>query len=257
MKGTKALQKFSRKSVLYLKRNSSTILTGVGVVGVVATAVTAVKATPVALQRLEQARLEKEEELTLLEKTAVAGPCYIPSVLIGAGTITCIVGANVLNKRQQASMISAYALLDNSYKEYKKKVEELYGEGTDVHVRSEIAKDHYDDEDIEVDDGKQLFYDEFSKRYFESTMEDVLRAEYNLNRELAINTGVFLNDYYKFLNLDETVEGKELGWSSGILEAMYWSQWIDFDHTTVEMEDGLECIIITMRQEPVIDFAYY
>lgn len=257
MRGEQMLHKLCHKSGVFLKRNSSTILTCVGAVGVVATAVTAVKATPKAIRLLEASKKEKGDELTKLEAVKVAGPIYIPTLLLGTSTIACVFGANVLNKRQQAALVSAYALLDNSYKEYKAKVAEMYGEEAVQNVRKEIAKDHYEDEDIEVDDGKQLFYDETSQRYFESTMEDVIKAEYNLNRELAIHDGVSLNEYYKFVGLPVTVEGKELGWSSGILESMYWANWIEFDHTKVEMDDGLECVIITMRYEPVIDYAYY
>lgn len=241
---------------LFLKRNGSTILTALGGAGVVATAVTAVKATPKAIKLIEVYKEQKGEDLTTLEKVKVAGPHYIPAILIGAGTIACIFGANVLNKRNQASLMSAYALIDNSYKEYKKKVEELYGEETHKEVISSIAKDKYTD-DIRVSDDKQLFYDEFSHRYFESSLEDVIKAEYNTNRQLQCNGRVYLNEYYEFLGLEPSQVGTEFGWSSGILESHYCAEWIEFDHWKVILEDGLECCIITLRYEPVIDFAYY
>lgn len=244
----------------FIKRNGSTILTCVGAVGVVATTVTAVKVTPKAIDILEQAERDKGEELTNLEKVRVAGPSYIPAVLIGAGTIACMFGADILSKKQQASLMSAYALVSNSYKEYKDKVRELLGEDAEKEILAEITKDHYDKDKDNIkreDDEKELFYDYFSERYFESTMEDVLRAEYNLNKQIAVNTGAYLNEFYEFLDIPSIEAGKELGWSSGILEAMYWTNWVDFDHSKVEMEDGMECYIITMRQEPVIDFAYY
>ena len=241
---------------LFFKRNGSTILTVLGGAGVVATAVTAVKATPKAIKLIEVYEEQKGEDLTTLEKIKVAGPHYIPSILIGAGTISCIFGANILNKRNQASLISAYALIDNSYKEYKKKVEELYGEEAHKEVISSIAKEKYTD-DIQVSDNKQLFYDEFSHRYFESTLEDVIKAEYNTNRQLQCNGRVYLNEYYEFLGLEPSPGGTELGWSSDILESHYCAEWIEFDHEKVILEDGLECCIITLRYEPMIDFVYY
>lgn len=257
MKGEQMLRKLRGKSRLYLKKNGSTILTCIGAVGVVATGVSAVKATPKAMQLLELAEEQKGEELTKLETVKVAGPVYIPSFIIGASTIACIVGANVLNKRQQAALMSAYALLDNSYKEYKNKMKEMYGAESDVLVRKELAKDRYKDEDIVWDDDTELFYDDFSGRYFESTAKDVIQAEYNLNRQMATCSGAYLNEFYEFLGIDTIPAGNELGWSTGILESHYWAQWIEFDHTKVVMDDGLECTIITMRYEPVIDFAYY
>lgn len=251
------MNKWLGKSRLFLKRNGSTILTCAGGVGVVATSVMAVKATPKALYLLEQAREEKGEDLTKMEAVQVAGSVYIPSIIMGVSTIACIFGANVMNKRQQAALMSAYAMLDNSYKEYKKKVQELYGEDADRMVKDSIAKDKYEREDIVVDDGMRLFYDEFSGRYFESTTEDVIRAEYDLNRELASHNAVYLNRFYELLGIEETEAGKTLGWSSGILSEMYWAYWIEFDHTKVTMDDGLECYIISTRYEPVVDFDYY
>lgn len=244
-------------SKLFLKRNSSTILTCVGAIGVVATTVMAVKATPKATTLLQKAKEEKGEDLTAFEKIQVAGPVYIPTVVTGAATIACIFGANVLNKRQQASLMSAYALLDNSYKDYRNKVKELYGDEADQTVKNEIAKDEYEKTDISVDDGKQLFFDYFSNRYFESTMEDVLRAEYQVNKIMANRDYVYLNEFYDELGLEPIDAGNKLGWSSGSCLACYWENWINFHHENVEMEDGLECCIITMLSEPMTDFEEF
>lgn len=72
---------------LFVKRNASTILTGLASIGVVTTAVMAVKATPKALRLLEEAEQEKGEELTKWEKVKTAGSSYIPSVIVGTATI--------------------------------------------------------------------------------------------------------------------------------------------------------------------------
>lgn len=244
-------------SRLFLKRNASTILTCVGAAGVVATTVMAVKATPKAVSLLEMAKEEKGEELTKLEKVQVAAPVYIPTVLIGASTIACIFGANALNRHQQASLMSAYALLDSSYKDYKNKVAELYGENADSQVKQEIAKDKYNEDAYPVEDGKQLFYDDFSQRYFQATTEQVLTAEYELNRMLATDYGVFLNEFYELLGIDRTDYGDYLGWSTGELVDAYWYSWVDFSHTKVVMDDGLECTIISMGMEPTFGFDEY
>ena len=242
-------------SKLFIKRNASTILTCVGGVGVVTTAVMSVKATPKALALLADAEEEKGEELNYVEKIKIAGPVFIPSILIGAGTLACIFGANVLNERKQASLISAYTLLEASYNEYKNKVLELYGEEGAGEIRKEIAKDHYEETDIA--DDKQLFYDEFSQRYFESTLEDVLRAEYTFNRMISTEYGVFLNDFYDLIGLEEVDYGNYMGWMDTQLVEDTWYCWLDFIHTKVVMDDGLECTIITFGYEPVFDFENY
>lgn len=239
---------------VFTKRNSSTILTCVGAIGVVATSVMTAKATPKAILLLEQAEEEKGEELTGFEKVVAATPAYIPSIVMGATTIACIFGANVLNKHQQAAMASAYALLDSSYKEYKNKVMELYGKEADVQVRTEIAKDKYTNEDVE--DGKTLFYDEFSGRYFESTTEKVLLAEYELNR-MVNGGGAFLNDWYHLVGLEMTDYGDFMGWSPTELWETNCESWVHFFHCKVVMDDGLECMIISMGNEPMWDFENY
>lgn len=239
----------------FIKKNASTILTCIGGAGVVATSVMAAKATPKAMKLIEAKKEEKGEKLTVLETIETAGMTYVPTVIIGAATIACIFGANVLNQRKQAALMSAYALLDNSYKEYKKKVDELYGEGSDQEIRDELAKDKY--EHVEVNDGKRLFYDEFSERYFEATTEDVLKAEYELNRMLAQDSGIFLNEFYELLGLEPVNYGDYLGWSAFELVETYWYCWVEFDHRKVVMDDGLECTIISMQFEPTFDFENY
>ena len=246
-----------RKTQGYLKRNGSTILTCVGSAGVVATTVTAVKATPKAWTRLELAKEEKGEELTKLEVVKVAGPAYIPTVLVGVSTIACIFGANILNKRQQAALASAYALLDNSYKEYKKKVEELYGEGSSKYVTQEIAKDKYEPFEFENEDGKVLFYDEFSGQYFHGSSTTLREAEYRLNRDLQLDGGVYLNEYFEAIGLESTDYGDYLGWSIAQLGEMYWCTWLEFECMKVVMDDGLECHVISMPFEPIPDFYEY
>lgn len=251
------MNKLLHQSKIFFKRNGSTIMTCVGGVGVIATTVMAVKATPKALQRLEEAKDEKGEDLTVLEKVQVAGPVYIPSVVVGVSTLACIFGANMLNKRQQAGLMSAYALLDSSYKEYKNKVVELYGKEGHSKVREEIAKDKYEESDISVKGDTQLFYDEFSGRYFESTMERVLAAEYELNHIMSQDCGVYLNEFYELLGIDTIEYGDYLGWSSFHLAETYWYCWIEFEHTKAVIDDNLECTIITMTREPIYDFENY
>lgn len=241
-----------RQVTVFCKRNSSTILTAIGGAGVIATTVMAVKATPKALQAIDKATTEKGEELTIFETIQVAGPAYIPTIITGAGTLACIFGANVLNQRKQASLVSAYALLDNSYKEYKKKVNELYGEDADHNVVAEIAKDKY--EEMDVEESKQLFYDTFSGRYFESTADKVLNAAYTANKRLALEGYLCLNELYDIMGLDEVDGGDEIGWSTFALVECTWYSWLDFQAEKAIMDDGLECNLLYFGIDPCAEF---
>lgn len=247
------INRWLHQSKQLVSRNAATILTCVGTVGVVATTVMAVKATPRALELLQEAESEKGEELTSLEKVVVAGPSYIPTFMVGASTIACIIGANVLNKRQQAALMSAYAVLSSSFNEYRGKLKELYGEEAEQSIREAIAKDHYE-EGIATDDAKQLFYDSFSRRYFESTIEAVQQAEYRLNHDLNAFGEVTLNQWYELLGLEPTMDGEILGWSAGLCFECYCKSWIDFTHHKTVMDDGLECTIVEMMNDPDIEY---
>lgn len=244
-------------SKLFLKKNSTTILTYAGAAGVVATTAMAIKATPKAMLILEQAKEEKGEELTKVETIQVALPIYIPTLIVGASTLACIFSINVLSKRNQASITSAYALLSSSYKEYKEKVIELYGEEAESLVVEEIAKDNYEGNVPKEDDGKVLFYDEHSRRYFRSTVEIVQRAEYEINRDLIMQDYATVNDFYKYLDLPPIEGGDKLGWTTCINYDCYWQLWIDFSHSRTVMDDGTDCRIIRMLTEPIVDFEDY
>jgi hypothetical protein len=248
-----------RKSQVFFKRNSSTILTVVGGAGVITTTVLAIKATPKAVTLLEEAKKEKGTELTKLEKAKVVTPIYIPTMISGVTTLACIFGANILNKRQQAALMSAYALLDNSYKEYKNKVKEIYGEEGNDKVVAEIVKDKYEEsEEIETNGDEILFYDNFSDQFFLSTRVRVSQAEYNLNRNISMDGYASLNEFYEYLDIEPVDGGEELGWSDGGNLTRYWQSWIDFEHKTVLMEDNeTECIVINMQQEPYMEYEGY
>lgn len=258
MKTGQVFQKLFHNSQLYLNRNAGTILTCVGAAGVVLTAVTTVKATTKAIANLEEAKQEKGEELTTMEKARVVVPAYIPPVAVGMSAIVCIFGANMFNKKQQAALMSAYALLDTSFKDYKSKVGELYGEGVNKDIRTELAKDKYEESEVEgdLDDGKQLLYDEYSKRYFRATNETVLRAEYEVNKMLEEDCYVSLNDYYDLVGLDRVDYGDYVGWGAGQMSETWWTAWITFEHEKFEMDDGLEGYIITYT-EPLFGYDEY
>ena len=217
----------------------------------------AVRATPKAITLLEAAEKEKGEELSNIEKVQIVAPVYIPTVLTGIGTIACIFGANILNKRQQAALMSAYALLDNSCKEYKKKVNDLYGKEVDEHIKAEIAKDKYELTDIKPGENTKLFYDEYSGRYFESTDAKVKQAEYQINRHLQTRYYAYLNEFYEELGLDLVQGGWDLGWSLGYNEQQAGQSWLDFNHHYAVLDDGLEVCIISFYIEPHTDFYDY
>lgn len=216
MKGIKDSKTYSGVEK-YLRKASPTILSCLGAVGVVTTSILAVKATPKAIRRIRNDSCVNHDgdpnAYTKREAIQSAWICYIPAVAVGASTIICIFGANILNKRQQASISSAYALLNSSYQDYRDKLKELYGEEAHQKIVDSImvekAENTYvsacglcDDMSLVFDERNpedvRLFYDSFSKRYFENTVAQVLEAEYHLNRNWCLGASVYVNDFYNF-----------------------------------------------------------
>ena len=228
-----------------LRRSSPTILTALGIVGVVGTAVTAVRATPKALRLIKAKKDELEtDKLTPMELVQTTWRCYIPSVLIGVGTITCIVGIGVMDKRNQAALTSAYAMLNESYKQYRQAAKKVYGEDADTKIQAEMAKDAKVNMDMDPESEQLLFYDLISKKYFTTTMAAVLNAQYHVNRNLALRGDCSLNEYLSFLGIDGVANGNEMGWDITYMIEEMNTYWLDFDNQKTTLEDGLECITI-------------
>jgi hypothetical protein len=246
--------KISKRVGRQIYRSSPTILTVVASVGVIVTTITAVRATPKAIKLLKEAELEKGENLTKMEIVRVAGPSYIPSALLGISTIVCIFGANALNQKKQASLMSAYAMLNESYKQYRKSAKNVYGEDADDKIHVEMAKDAmvstYDwgyqvyNMDMDSESERLLFYDLSSKKYFRTTMAAVLNAQYHVNRNLAVRGDCSLNEYLSFLGVEGIDGGDDLGWDISYMVEEMDCYWLDFDNYKSTLEDGLECIII-------------
>lgn len=238
-----------------LRRSSPTILTALGIVGVVGTAVMAVRATPKALKLIKAKKDELEtDKLTPMELVQTTWRCYIPSALIGVGTITCIVGIGVMDKRNQAALTSAYTMLNESYKQYRQAAKKVYGEDADNKIHTEMAKDAkvassdwgYQVYNMDMDPASEqlLFYDLTSKKYFTTTMAAVLNAQYHVNRNLSLRGDCSLNEYLSFLGVDGVDKGDEVGWDISYMVEELGSYWLDFDNYKTILEDGLECIII-------------
>lgn len=268
MSKNQAIQKVLHKSGLYFRKYSPVALSCVASVGVVVTTVVAVKATPKAVEliKTDSKRNHNGDPHAYTKKEAIvsAWKCYIPAVLFGVSTIACIMGANALNGRQQAALTSAYALLNNSYKEYKDKLKELYGEEAHRQIMKELAVEKAKNVPIymegfcgcrtlgfeELAEEDMLFYDAMGDRYFTSTITRVIEAEYRLNRNFCLGWIPSLNDFYELLGLEKTEYGDTIGWTNS--NGDYY--WIDFFHINTEIDGTMDCWVIDADQIPTPEF---
>jgi len=72
--------------------------------------------------------------------------------------------------------MSAYALLDQSYKDYKRKVSDIYGEDADKRIIEEVAKEELEPRDNtdDTDDSNVVtIFDGTTMRSFESVLDRI------------------------------------------------------------------------------------
>lgn len=196
--------------------------------GVVLTAIETGKATIKAEKLME---LNKDiPEYDTRQKVLDCWHFYIPAAVVGAGTIGCIVGANMLSRKEIARLSAAYMALGKTYQEYRRQVAERIGREEEQQLHASVAEEVKRDKDGDV---IRLFYEPATKRYFHATMADVTQASYWFNRELMTEGCVSVNAWCDYLCSDELPflpDGDERGWCIDQLVYDWDSYWMDFEY---------------------------
>ena len=249
-----------------VSKHSPEILTGLGIAGMVTTTILAVKATPKAMQLIEEAEYEKTmqmekrpthmEKLTPIDTVQAAWKPYIPAVITGMFSIACLVGASSVNFRRNAALATAYKLSETALSEYKEKVVEVVGENKEKIIRDKVAEQKVADNPVSkntvivTEKGNTLCYDAFAGRYFRSDIDRIKSAVNIINRRMTYDQYVSLNEFYDELDLDHTEMGDQLGWSldRGLVDIEFSSQIAD---------DGTPCIVINYQVVPQHDFSKF
>jgi Family of unknown function (DUF6353) len=256
---------FSKVKFL-VNENSTTILTGVGVTGTIATAYLTGRASFKAAQiiaedeKIAEALTDKSAQrdgngyyrLPLNKKVKRVWRLYLPPVAVGVTTITSIIVANKVASKKIAALTIASGISERALQEYKAKVVEKLGERQDQKVRDEIAQDRVNKnppssrEVILAGTGEVLCYDMHTGRYFQSTVEEIKRAENQVNHELVNFMSASLSSFYDAIGLPATTYSDTVGWNSDHLMEVVFS--------TVMSPDQKPCIAIDFMHPPVPDY---
>jgi hypothetical protein len=250
------LELFSRRLASAVTRCGPEILTGLGIAGMVTAAVMAVRATPKALILIEEKKAASDiapDKLKPIEAVKAAWACYLPAAVTGGLSIVCLIGANKVNARRNAAIVTAYTISESVLKEYQAKVIESIGEKKEQAIRDLIAKDKLDRDPIgnrEViiaEKGNTLCYDALSGRYFKSDIEKIKKAVNEANKNLLDDMFVSLNDLYYEIGLKNTRQGDDLGWNvaDGLIDLQFSSHLAD---------DGTPCLVLDYRAAPRYDY---
>lgn len=239
----------------FIRQNKSSILAISGAIGMVASVGLAIRNTA---KYKDIIHSKDNKKIDTIERLKVAVPLYFPIVLLTGGSLACIIGATVVNAKHQRSMTAAYILLENSFKQYKDKVVELYGSDAPKKVETEITNDKFDEEKPQMKNSENdLFYDEYRDEFFESTLDYVREAMYHVNRNFILRGYSTLNEVYDFLNLSHTEQGDILGWSTDYGWCYYGYSWIDYYCERRESRDGTEYYAIIFPFPPTPDAMEY
>lgn len=250
------LMKTYKKVELKTIKHSPEILAGVGVVGVIASTVMACKATTKLSYILEESKdqldqiktvavdpayadkyseddAKKDTTITYVQTGVKVAKLYAPSVILGVGSLGCLLASNNILKKRNAALSAAYMTVDKSFKEYRKRVADRFGEEVEKEIRYNIkAKEvatvdengNEVTETVKVMDGTDdpNTYSDYARFFDESCAAWQNDAEYNLtflkaqqqyaNDLLKSRGRLFLNEVYRMLGIDETKAGQVVGW---------------------------------------------
>lgn len=239
----------ANKSRLAVMKHSPEILVVTGIVGVVTSAVMACKATrkldPVlevhkknaeeVHRKFTDEKLEKRELTKVYMKTGVSFvKLYGPSVTIGMLSITGILASNNILRRRNVALAAAYTAIDTSFRQYRGRVVERFGEEVDKELRIGAHQEKIDvietdengkekkvkksvtvtDTNLPSDYARYFCYGEAKAAEPNADYNQFfLKAQQELaNHMLRANGFLFLNDVYDMLGIDRSVAGQMVGW---------------------------------------------
>lgn len=239
-----------RSSKKFAIDNSPALLTGVGVVGVVTTAVLTGKASIKAAEILKDRDDLYEIPATPQDKVVLVWKEFIPPVFAGVTTIVCIVGANRIGNSRAAAIAVAMSASEKMFDEYREKVVEKLGDRKEAEVRTELAQERVNrsgESTLVVETGTDvLCYEEFTGRYFTSSMETIRKAINDVNHQILHENYASLSDLYNGIGLERTKYSDDVGWKGDRMLAVRFN--------SVLSPEGRPCLAIDYTIEPVRDY---
>lgn len=239
------------------KKHSPEILVVSGVVGVVTAAVMACKATTKVSEIVEKAKTDidiihaaaegniptkepyteddckKDITMTYVQMGLKLVKVYAPAVILGGLSITAILYSHGILRKRNVALAAAYATVDNSFKDYRNRVIDRFGEEVDQQLRYNIKpltveETSVDEKGNEVKEEKVVqiadpgehnmyakIFDEYSSYWSKTPGYNqmfLIGQERHANDKLNVQGYLFLNDVLEMLDIPKTKEGQIVGW---------------------------------------------
>lgn len=235
------------RQALSIKTNSPAILFAAGVVGIGGTVFLACKATLKLEETVEETsktvdklQLRQSEAVSQTEREQIQKELwwargygarqivklYAPAAVLGVVSIAALFGSHrILNKRN-AALTTAYSVLDRSFRNYRGRVREAFGEETEESLYLDSQYDTYTSGDLKGEIERvhhkdvgpySAFFDEANSSAFrwdaETNMYKLRAAEKFANDKLQARGYLFLNEVFEYLGMEYSETGALCGWS--------------------------------------------
>jgi len=232
------------RHALILKKNSPHILFVGGVTAVVAGTVLACRATlkvSGTLDDIQQdvtdinrnkelspedsAKYNKDLAYAYLKGGGKLAKLYGPSAIVTATGLGMLTGSHVQMTRRNASLMAAYAVVQEAYNNYRDRIRAELGEERELEIHQGYSTQISDDEDgtrkeiVVRDTNKLSMYSKIFDEYNPNWEKDpeynrvFLQCQQNfVNHQLQARGHMFLNEVYDLLGFDRTRAGAVVGW---------------------------------------------
>lgn len=255
----KSVNGVTSKAVMKLKKHSPEILVVAGIAGTVVSAVLACKATTKVAEILDETKGTLDTIHEGMETGAINGQEYTnedgkkdtvvvyaqtgmklaklygPAIILGTLSITSILVSNNILRKRNVALGAAYAVIDKSFKEYRGRVIERFGEQVDTELKYGIKAKKFEEIEVDPETGKEkkvkktvmvadpnlqsdyaVYFDSKSRNY--ETNPDYnrmfLKAQQAFaNDKLQTRGHLFLNEVLDDLDLPRTPAGQIVGWT--------------------------------------------
>ena len=255
----KSVNGVASKTVMKRKKHSPEILVVAGIAGTVVSAVLACKATTKVAEILDETKGTLDTIHEGMETGAINGQeyttedgkkdtvvvyaqtgmklakLYAPAIILGTLSITSILASNNILRKRNVALGAAYAAIDKSFKEYRGRVIERFGEQVDTELKYGIKAKKFEEIEVNPETGKEkkvkktvmvadpnlqsdyaVYFDSKSRNY--ETNPDYnrmfLKAQQAFaNDKLQTRGHLFLNEVLDDLDLPRTPAGQIVGWT--------------------------------------------
>lgn len=254
MKNTVSLA--CNKGMMTMAKHSPEILAGIGTVGVIASTVLACRATtkisgileetqesvekvrevannPSYAERYSAEDAQKDMTIIYVQSGVKILKVYLPAIGLGVLSLGCLLGSNHILRRRNAALSVAYMTIDKSFKEYRKRVVDRFGEQVEKEIRYNIKAEEIETVVVNEDGTEEVvketvnvmdpnLYSDYARFFDEANPNWSRSAEYNLmflraqqqyaNDLLKSRGRLFLNEAYELLGIPKSKAGQIVGW---------------------------------------------